>query len=76
MTRAIASDTEPRIRQAHEVRFDEKGRVEPLQRLSAAESASVERAGYEIIRQDLAPTWGEFGTLARSGNRYYLLALA
>lgn len=66
----------PHVRQAHAVELDHKGRVVPLVRLSAAETAALEARGFEVLRQDLTGTWGEFGTLARSGERYYLLALA
>lgn len=64
------------VRQAHSVTFDQHGRIIPEQRLSSAETAAIERAGFEVLRQDLAGTWGEFGTLAKSGDHYYLLALA
>jgi hypothetical protein len=69
-------ETTLHIRSAHAVELNQSGNIIPLQRLSYADAAALEHRGFEVLRQDLSPTWGEFGTLARSADRYYLLALA
>lgn len=76
MKTTVQWSTVPKLRQAHAVSMSAAGLIVPEARLSSRETAELELRGYEIVRQDLVRTWGEFGTLAKSGDRYYLLALA
>lgn len=75
MKTTVQWSTVPKLRQAHAVSMSAGGLIVPEARLSSRETAELELRGYEIVRQDLSQ-WGEFATLAKSGDRYYLLALA